>query len=172
MAAAIRVIAAQGLSAPTALIAREAGVSNGSLFTYFETKADLFNSLYLELKTEMATTALKGFPAGNDLRRQLFHVWSNWLGMPSSKRRTLVQLNVSDEITPATREAAHATMAGLADLLERVRANGQLSNAPMGFVVAIVNSLAEATMDFMTHDPSHADQHCMTGFDALWRVLA
>jgi AcrR family transcriptional regulator len=55
MAAATRVIAAQGLSAPTAVIAREAGVSNGSLFTYFETKADLFNQLYLELKTGMAS---------------------------------------------------------------------------------------------------------------------
>jgi AcrR family transcriptional regulator len=43
MTAATRVIAAQGLSAPTAVIAREAGVANGSLFTYFETKADLIN---------------------------------------------------------------------------------------------------------------------------------
>ena len=172
MAAAIRVIAAQGLSAPTALIAREAGVSNGSLFTYFETKADLFNRLYLKLKTEVATTALKGFPAGNDLRKQLFHVWSNWLGVSSSKRRVLVQLNVSDEITPATRAAAHKTMSGIADLLERVRATGQLSKAPMGFVVAVVSALAEATVDFMTHDPLHADQHCKAGFEALWRVLA
>jgi AcrR family transcriptional regulator len=29
-------------------IAKEAGVANGSLFTYFETKADLFNQLYLQ----------------------------------------------------------------------------------------------------------------------------
>ncbi|RYD40674.1 MAG: TetR/AcrR family transcriptional regulator, partial [Verrucomicrobiaceae bacterium] len=39
MDAAVRVIVAQGLSAPTATIAKEAGISNGSLFTYFETKA-------------------------------------------------------------------------------------------------------------------------------------
>jgi hypothetical protein len=43
MSAAIRVIASQGLGAATATIAKEAGVSNGSLFTYFETKADLLN---------------------------------------------------------------------------------------------------------------------------------
>ncbi len=41
VSAAIRVIAGQGLGAATATIAKEAGVSNGSLFTYFETKADL-----------------------------------------------------------------------------------------------------------------------------------
>ena len=47
MSAAIHVIASQGLGAATATIAKEAGVSNGSLFTYFQTKADLFNQLYI-----------------------------------------------------------------------------------------------------------------------------
>ena len=51
LAAATRVIVAEGLSAPTMGIAKEAGIANGSLFTYFETKADLFNQLYLEIKT-------------------------------------------------------------------------------------------------------------------------
>jgi len=44
--------------------------------------------------------------------------------------------------------------------------------APMGFVVALMNSLAEATMDFMVHDPTNAKNHCKVGFDALWRVIA
>jgi AcrR family transcriptional regulator len=52
MSAAIKAIAVQGLSAPTSLIAKEAGVSNGSLFTYFETKADLLNQLYCELRAD------------------------------------------------------------------------------------------------------------------------
>ena len=77
MAAATRVIVAQGLSAPTALIAEEAGVSNGSLFTYFKTKSDLFNQLYLELKAGMASAALEGLPEGAELREQVFHLWSN-----------------------------------------------------------------------------------------------
>jgi len=38
-------IAAQGLGAATATIAREAGVSNGTVFVYFETKATLVNEL-------------------------------------------------------------------------------------------------------------------------------
>ena len=75
MAAATRVIVTQGLSAPTATIAQEAGVSNGSLFTYFETKADMFNQLYLELKAGMASAALEGLPAEAELREQVFHIW-------------------------------------------------------------------------------------------------
>jgi AcrR family transcriptional regulator len=175
MAAATRVIVTQGLSAPTALIAQEAGVSNGSLFTYFETKADMFNQLYLELKAGMASAALEGLPANAELREQLFHAWSNWMGWAVSnpeKRRALAQLGVSDEITPASRAAGHKTMAGIAELMERSRAKGPMRKAPMGFVAAIMNSLAEATMDFMVQDPTNADKHCKVGFDALWRVLS
>ena len=58
LAAATAVIVRQGLSAPTAVIAKEAGVANGSLFTYFPTKANLFNALYLELKQAMAAASL------------------------------------------------------------------------------------------------------------------
>src|ERR1700747_248889 len=116
MEAATRVIVTQGLSAPTATIAQEAGVSNGSLFTYFETKADLFNQLYLELKGEMALAAMKGQPKDAELRKQLYHVWHNWmywaLTFPE-KRRALAQLGVSDEITPVTRAAGHKVMAGV-----------------------------------------------------------
>lgn len=71
--AATRIIVTQGLSAPTAGIAKEAGVANGSLFTYFETKSDLYNQLYLELKVERAKAALKDLDPGIEHRKQLFH---------------------------------------------------------------------------------------------------
>ncbi len=174
MAAASRVIVTHGLSAPTAVIAREAGVANGSLFTYFETKTDLFNQLYLELKAGMASAILEELPAKAELRDQLFHIWSNWMGWAVSnpeKRRALAQLGVSDEITPATRAAGHKTMAGIGELLERSRANGPMRKVPMGFVVAIMSSLAETTMDFMIQDPTNADKHCKVGFDAVWRMI-
>jgi AcrR family transcriptional regulator len=175
MTAATRVIVTQGLSAPTAVIAREAGVANGSLFTYFETKSDLFNQLYLELKSGMASAALEGLPANAELRDQFLHLWSNWTTWAVSnpdKRRALAQLTVSDEITPASREAGHKTMAAFGELLERSRANGPMREAPRGFVVAIMTSLADATMDFMVQDPANADRHCKAGFDAMWRAIA
>ncbi|MGD0063304.1 MAG: TetR/AcrR family transcriptional regulator [Streptosporangiaceae bacterium] len=174
MAAATRVIAAQGLSAPTAVIAREAGISNGSLFTYFETKADLFDQLYLELKAGMATASLEGLPAEAPLREQFSRMWSNWMRWATSnpdRRRALALLDVSDDIALQTRAASHQAMAEVAGMLERARARGPLRDVPMGFVAAMANSLAEATMDFMVNDPAHADEHCRVGFDALCRML-
>lgn len=174
LAAAIRVIVAQGLRAPTAGIAKEARIANGSLFTYFETKAILFNQLYLELKTEMAVAAMKNIPEKAELRDQYFQLWKNWTSWAvcfPEKRKALAQLNVSDEITPETRERAHRTMARIAELLEQSRANGPLQKAPVKFIVMLVSSVAEVTTDFMTSDPTNAKKHCKTGFDALWRMF-
>jgi AcrR family transcriptional regulator len=174
MAAAIRVIASEGLGAPTATIAKEAGVSNGSLFTYFETKAELLNELYIELKTETAEAALNGLPAESDIRKQVFHVWSRWLHWATSspeKRRTLAHLDVSDEITPESRRTAGQTMARIATLVGRSRENGPMRNVPKEFVFALMSAAADTTMDFMIKDSANADKHCKTAFDAIWRML-
>jgi AcrR family transcriptional regulator len=174
VAAAARVIAAQGLSAPTAVIAKEAGVSNGSLFTYFETKTDLFSRAYLDLKTRMAATALDGLQAEAPLRDQLAHMWWNWMRWATThpdQRRALALLDVSGDITPESRAASHQAMAEAAVILERARAGGPMREVPMEFALALMNSLADTTMDFMIDDPAHADHHCQAGFAALTRML-
>ncbi len=174
MDAAARVIVKQGLSAPTATIAKEAGISNGSLFTYFATKADLFNQLYLEIKAEMAAASLDRFPMEAALRKQVLHVWSTsmeWGTSNPEKRSALAQLIVSDQITPETRVAGLKIMAGFEDLIEQIRIGGSLRNAPKSFIAAILNALAETTMDFMINDPAHAKKHCMVGFETFWRAV-
>ena len=173
--AAIRVIAAQGLGAPTATIAREAGVSNGSLFTYFKTKADLLNQLYVELKSEMGAAALDGPEVGGDIREQMRRIWFRWLDwavVSPEKRRTLAHLDVSDEIIAESRQAAHHQMAGIARLLEQSRENGPMRDVPLAFVVALMDAVAGATIDFIIQDPANADKHGETAFDAIWRMLA
>lgn len=175
LSAATRVIAAQGLGAATAAIAKEAGVSNGSLFLYFDTKAALLNELYTELKTEMGTTALTGLPAGAEPRDQLRHMWSNWLHWATAnpdKRRALAQLTVAEEITDESHHAVREAQRGMAEVLERSRANGPMRDAPLGFVLTLANAIAEATIDAMIREPAEAESHSRLAFDAVWRVLA
>lgn len=173
--AATRVFAADGLGAPTAAIAKEAGISNGSLFTYFVTKADLLNALYLELKSEMASVSMEGLPEAGSSRAQLHHMWTNWVkwatGSPE-KRRTLALLEVSGEIGPDTRRQAQRDMAAIAELLKQCRADGAMRDAPLGFVVALLNAVAEATIAYVLQSPEKARAHREAGFEALWRILA
>ena len=94
------------------------------------------------------------------------------LGGEAEKRRALAQLGVSDEITPKTRVAAHKTMARIAELMERSRASGSMRDVPMGFIIALMNSVAEATMDYMVQDARNGKKHCKAGFKALWRMMS
>jgi len=175
LSAALRTIAAQGTGAATAAIAKAAGVSNGSLFTYFETKAALLNTLYLELKAEMAAAALDGLSTNQEPREQLHFMWVHWLHWATScpdKRRTLAHLDVSDEITVESRKTAHGMMAGVAQLLEESREHGPMRAVPLAFLLALLSALADTTTDFIIRDPANAEHHREAGFDALWRMIA
>src|ERR1700712_711619 len=111
--AAIEVIATEGLGASTAAIAREAGVATGSLFTYFGTKAELLNAVYVALKLEMATAAGGELDEAADIRSRLQRAWGSWLAWASGspeRRRVLAVLGTSDEITPASRQLGHNAM--------------------------------------------------------------
>ena len=175
MTAATWAIAAEGLGVPTAMIAKRAGIANGSLFNYFPTKADLLNQLYLDLKAEMAHAALDALPTSEGVREQMLHMWSHWVDWATccpEKRRTLAHLDVSTDITPASRKAAGEMMAGIAHVLERSRRTGPLREAPLALVVALLSALADATIDFMIAHPADADAHRQAAFEAVWRMLA
>lgn len=174
MIAATHLIVEQGLGTPTMGIAKEAGIPNGSLFTYFPTKADLFNQLYLELKSEMGAAAVKDVREAKFSREHFFQVWKNWTNWAVTfpeKRKALTQLNVSDAITPVTRAAAQKAMRPLGELMEHCRAAGPMSKVASAFVATVLNSVADATMEFMSQDPENARKHCKDGFEAVWRML-
>lgn len=175
MSAAIRVIAVQGLGAATAVIAKEAGVSNGSLFVYFDTKAMLLNELYVALKVEMGAAAVDGLPVESDAREQVLHMWNQWLHWATSfpeKRRTLAQLEVSDDIAADSHRIVSSAFSGIADLLERSRVTGPMREAPLGFVLALTSAIADATIDAMIREPDRAETNGRIAFDAIWRMLA
>jgi len=175
LSGAVRAIASQGLGAPTAAIAKEAGVSNGSLFVYFDTKAVLLNELYVALKTEMVATAVAGLPTGSEPREQVLHVWTQWLRWATTspdKRRALAQLQVSDDITAASHQAVNSAFSGIAGLLERSRAGGPMQDAPLSFVLTLTNAIADTTIDTMIREPAEAGTLSRVAFDAIWRVIA
>jgi AcrR family transcriptional regulator len=174
LGAATRVIAGQGLSASTSDIAREAGVPHGSVFTYFGTKAELWNAVYVDLKSEMAKAALEGFSPEGATQNQFAGVWWNWMDWGvehAEERRALAVLGVSDEVTAKSRAAGEKAMGGMQGLLKRIHAQGGMRASPMGFLVAMMHSAAEATMDFMVAEGADQEKVCRSGFEAVWRMV-
>jgi AcrR family transcriptional regulator len=171
---AIRLIARDGLGAATAAIAKEAGVPNGSVFTYFPTKVDLFNALYMEIKQELISEVDDGLSQDGDEREQLLHIWTTWTrwgAANSEKRRALARLSVSEDLLDETKQAGLAAAHRSVGLVRQVARHGALRGQDVALVGAMVESLASTTMDFMSRDPSHADDICKATFEFLWKAL-
>jgi len=110
--AATRLFAERGLTAaPTSEISKQAGVAEGTLFTYFETKDDLINALYREIKLELADAMMSDFPRKKNLRTRLRHVWDryvNWGVANPEQRKVLAQLQVSEVLTKESKDVTGA----------------------------------------------------------------
>jgi len=175
LAAAADLVAAEGINAATADVAKRAQVPHGSVFTYFETKAELFNALYLELKTELSEAILRDMPQRRDARQQFRHLWvtwTNWGVANPSKRRALAQLSVSDQITASTRKAAEEAARPAVDVVRQAGVEGALRSAPLSYVGSVVDTMVGATTDHMIREPANAQIVQEAGFEALWRALA
>jgi AcrR family transcriptional regulator len=174
LGATTELVATQGLGAATAEIAKRAGIPHGSVFTYFATKAELYNVLYRELTTELTDVVVAAVSAEADTRTQLEQLWSAWTCWGVSnpvKRRAQAQLNVSDQVTAQNRDAAYAYAAPVFALIRRAGSTGPLRDAPIRYAGGLVSACAATTIEFMLRDPEHADQICRTGLEAVWHAL-
>jgi AcrR family transcriptional regulator len=172
--AAVHEIAEVGLGAPTAKIARRAGVAAGTLFTYFANKEELLNQLYLELKREVYTRLNANFPHQGSLERRARHIWSSFLDWAiefPERRKVSLQLNVSDRITPETRMRTAAQRGTIDGTLSELGTRGALRGLPAGFAAATMAALQEATMEFMAKQPKQREELIERAFQVFWRAV-
>lgn len=172
---ALRVFAEQGLGAPTSKIAKGAGVAEGTLFNYFETKDELLNQLYLELKAQLRDIMLPGYPRDKDLKSRLRHAWHTYVGWGvenPEKRKAMALLMMSDRVTDASKTAGSEAFNDIGQHMQEGSTCGALRDQPVAFTAAIMRSLAETTMDFMSNEPEQAERYCEAGFEAYWNAIA
>jgi AcrR family transcriptional regulator len=170
----VREIVEVGLGAPTAKIAKRAGLAVGTLFTYFANKEELLNELYLELKIEVYRRVNTNLPRKANLERRAWHVWSSFLDWAiefPEKRKVSVQLNVSDLITPETRMRAAAERGMIEVTLGELESRSALRGLPAGFASAVMGAMQEATMDFIARQPKRREELIERAFRIFWRAL-
>jgi AcrR family transcriptional regulator len=175
--AATRVFAERGLTAaPTSEISKQAGVAEGTLFTYFKTKDDLINALYREVKLELADAMMSGFPRRKSVRTRLQHVWDgyvNWGVANREKRSVLAQLQVSGMLSKESIEAGSAPFVEMQntirDAIERQILRADL---PIELISKTMAALAEATMDLIVRKPAMANKYRNSGFEMYWAGIS
>jgi AcrR family transcriptional regulator len=175
LAAATQAVAAQGVSAPTSKIAAAAGIAEGTLFSYFKTKDDLLNQLYIEIKRDLAAAILVGYRSQDKLADRWRHLWDHYMdwGVANrAKSRALRQLEVSDRILESTRRFAAQVMRDAGSLLDESLKAGVLREQAADFLTNTIEALAEMTLDFMAREPSRRDHYKRAGFETLWNAIS
>jgi AcrR family transcriptional regulator len=173
--AATEVVAMLGVSAPTAKIAKGAGVAEGTVFTYFVNKDELLNRLYLELKMDLRDAVIAGYPSGKSLIDRSRHFWDRYVGWGSAhplKRRAMRQLGVSDRITEETKTLVGDAFGEVNDMMRACAAGGAMRHQPPSFVSAIMSAIADTTMEFIAREPAQAKRYTKAGFEAFWKAVA
>jgi AcrR family transcriptional regulator len=175
LAAATKVFAEQGLSAPTSLISSTAGVSEGSLFTYFKTKDELVNVLYVELRLELADAVLAGFPRRGSVRQRFEHVWTKYVtwGVDNPlARKCMRYTHMSNAVAPASRAEAGALFAEVERLHQDAKEQRKLRDLPDRMAGQVLKAMADMTMDLIEAQPARRKEYLAVGFQLLWGALA
>ena len=171
--AAVHEIAQAGLGASTAKIAKGANLAEGTLFTYFATKNDLLNELYIELKGEVYRRINANFPHEAGLRQRARHVWTeslHWAIKRPDERKVSLQLNVSDVVTDATRERISSQSGAVAQTMSEVATRGAFKDFPPGFASSVIAAMQDAVMDTVARKPRQKEMLIEKGFEAFWRM--
>jgi AcrR family transcriptional regulator len=175
--AATRVFAERGLTAaPTSEISKQAGVADGTLFTYFKTKDDLVNALYRETKLELADAMMSGFPRKKSVRTRLRHMWDNYVnwGVANPKqRKVLAQLQVSGMLSKESVEAGSAPFVEMQNMIrDAIEQHILRGDLPIELISKMLGASAEATMDLIVLKPAMANKYRIGGFEVYWAGIA
>jgi AcrR family transcriptional regulator len=172
--AATDAVAQMGTGASTAKIAGAAGVSEGTLFTYFPTKDELLNTVYMEIKRDLARAMLDLYPAQASVEERTRHVWDSYLGWGHThpaKRKAMQQLTVSEKVTAESRNEGMAMFSVINTLLMEGLRTEPLQDRASMFNGALFESLAATTLEFIAREPSAMDAYRQSGFAFFWKGL-
>jgi len=172
--AAMEVVASAGTGATTAAIAKVAGFAEGTLFTYFPTKDDLLNALYLDIKSDLHAHMTRYYKPSETLEERCRSVWEcfiAWGAADSRKNKALRQLSVSDRVTDDTRRQALCVTSPLSQVLTECAECSALKGLAKGYPGTLMSAMAEITFDYIAAEPAKAKRHTRTGFESFWRAI-
>jgi AcrR family transcriptional regulator len=173
MDAAVRVFAERGIAnSPTSAISTAAGISDGSLFTYFKTKDELMGELYRELRLEFSRH-LQDFPHGESARTRLKYIWDQYLKLGAEhpeQLKVLAQLRASGKLFKENEEPGFAFVAVLQGTHDAVEGS-ELGSAPPEYLVLMLRAQAEMTIDYINAHPESAELCRELGFKVVWAGL-
>lgn len=178
--AAARVFLTHGFAAASMdMVRQEAGVSNGSLYHHFPTKAQLADALYAHTLREFHATQMepvRGRASAQAGVKGLIRGYIDWV-IANPNRARLLHLLRRGELAGATAEWDRANAEGfglLREWIDRHTAAGEMRALPFPVWMAVVFSPAIAlTPHWIAQDPPQVPAKVRAALEhAAWMAVA
>jgi len=170
--AAVTVFSSRGFwNTPTSLVSKTAGVADGTLFNYFETKDDLINEVYLDIKRELAVSLLDGLSAEASIKDKMRHIWNRyieWGVQHPEKFKVLRQIGESFELDETVRAQGKEPFIELERIAHESIEKGELRDYPVEYLGALIENQATMTIQFIAMSDDSPVDYTTIGFDILW----
>ena len=143
------------------------------MFTYFSSKDELLNALYVALKTEAFGRIQAGFPERAALRERARHVWTEYLRWATKKpreRKVAMLLHLSAIISPTSRKRVAAERGAVAQTMSELGRQGAFKDLPSGFAASAMSAMQEAVMETTVKGKKQREKLVDQAFEAFWRM--
>jgi AcrR family transcriptional regulator len=177
-ATALRLFVADGFhGTPTAKIAAEAGVANGTLFYHYKTKEDLVVALYNKIKDEHANNVQAYINRDEFITtkfRNIFIHSVNWALANRDKFYYIQQFNFSPHLAQVSAETLEQHTIGYASFIAEGISKKLLKQQPVSLIISIFNGHVYGIYQYITSrkfDPAEKEKIIDEGYDMLWDML-
>jgi len=176
--AARRLFVNQGFhSTPTAAIAREASVANGTLFHYFNTKEELINTLYKETKKSFFAITTAGVDNEKTIKRKIRLMWYNTVKWALNRPQEFLfiqQYSNSPFISQLTKEEISEHLGFYYDLIDEGKEKATLKNFPTDLMYHLTTYQIYGIINYLfQHEEfQHNSTYLSKAFEFYWESIA
>lgn len=172
--AAIILIAERGPDVSTAAIAKQAGVAEGTLFTYFATKSQLLNHLYLFLSQSLADSLFSLPPESKTAEARMRNLWDGLIDWGLDNRASYKakhQLRISAHISIATHCSGAAIFQKLLERVEEDIAEQAKPKLRSFYINSVIPGLTDIAIDAIISEPKRRAELKRASFDLFWQGI-
>lgn len=176
--AALKVFAAEGVhGTPVPPIAREAGVSVGSLYRYFDSKEELVNALFQATKEDLSEHLLTGLPLVMEDRSIFDEFWQRLCTFARQKPDAFRFLEMQDHhsyLDDTSRGSEFRLLIQVRQIIELGQRKGVLSNhlRPEVTMALFWGSLVGLFKAERLGYLSLSDEDVQRARDACWKTIS
>ena len=173
--AALNLFISEGFhGASTSKIAKEAGVSNGTLFHYFSTKEELISKLYLTLKSEYRDYLQAHLDQNKDSKKRIKQFWYSyvqWVLENNDNMTFFTMFCNSPYIDKLSKEEASRNFQFIFELIQEAIDDETLINENPYLIMSTLFASVQAFTSFITNTPDKLEVYKDTAFRMWWRSV-